>query len=77
MPHMKYDDGLKAPVSYANFYIGNKVVLVPTFNDSNDQKALEIIQSCFPDRNVVGIDCHDLIYGGGALHCITQQEPVL
>ncbi|MDQ3076190.1 MAG: agmatine deiminase family protein [bacterium] len=76
MPHMVYDDGTKAPVSYANFYIGNTVVLVSQFNDSNDAKALELIQACFPDRKVVGIDCTDLIYGGGALHCITQQEPV-
>jgi agmatine deiminase len=57
MPHMNYDDGTKAPVSYANFYIGNGTVLVPIFNDPNDTKALEIIQSCFPDRKVIGIDC--------------------
>ena len=75
MPHMKYNNERKAPISYANFYIGNKVVLVPTFNDPNDEKAMAIIKSCFPDRNVVGLDCRDLIYGGGALHCITQQEP--
>lgn len=80
MPHMNYDDCEKhnsknAPVSYANFYIGNKTVLVSLFNDENDEKAMAIIESCFPDRNVVGIDCRDLIYGGGALHCITQQEP--
>jgi agmatine deiminase len=82
MPHMYYDDGekhnsKKAPVSYANFYIGNKTVLVSIFNDENDEKALSIIKSCFPDRNVIGIDCTDLIYGGGALHCITQQEPAV
>ena len=82
MPHMHYNDGdknhsnMKAPVSYVNFYIGNKVVLVPTFNDPNDQKALSIIKSCFPSREVIGIDCRDVIYGGGTLHCITQQEPV-
>ena len=75
MPHMKYDDGSKAPVSYANFYIGNSVVLVPTYNDVNDKKALDIIQMCFPDKKIIGIDCRDIIYGGGALHCITQQEP--
>ncbi|OGJ08989.1 hypothetical protein A2356_02840 [Candidatus Nomurabacteria bacterium RIFOXYB1_FULL_39_16] len=75
MPHMKYDDDKKAPVSYANFYIGNRTVLVSLFNDENDEKAISIIKSCFPDREVVGIDCTDLIYGGGALHCITQQEP--
>lgn len=77
MPHMNYEDGTKAPVSYANFYIGNKVVLVPTFKDVNDEKAISIIKSCFSDRNVVGIDCTDIIYGGGAIHCITQQEPAV
>ncbi len=82
MPHMHYEDGDKeyhgkqAPVSYTNFYIGNKTVLVSIFNDENDERAIEIIRSCFPDRNIVGIDCRDLIYGGGAIHCITQQEIV-
>lgn len=82
MPHMKYDEGekkhrgIQAPVSYTNFYIGNKTVLVSIFNDENDAKAIAIIKECFPDRKVVGIDCRDLIYGGGAIHCITQQEPV-
>jgi len=81
MPHMTYSDGdkehngKKAPVSYANFYIGNKTVLVSLFDDNNDEKAISIIKSCFPEREVVGIDCTDLIYGGGAIHCITQQEP--
>ena len=83
MPHMYYSEGekkhngLQAPVSYTNFYIGNKTVLVSIFNDKNDEKALEIIQSCFPERKIVGIDCRDLVYGGGAIHCITQQEPEL
>lgn len=77
MPHMNYDDGTKAPVSYTNFYIGNKIILVPIFNDPNDKKALLTIQSCFLDRNVVGINCTDIIYGGGAIHCITQQEPAI
>ncbi len=82
MPHMHYEDGdknqhdIKAPVSYVNFYIGNKAVLVPTFSDPSDEKALSIIKSCFPEREVVSIDCRDLIYGGGAVHCITQQEPL-
>jgi agmatine deiminase len=75
MPHMRYDDGRKAPVSYANFYIGNKVVLVPTFADPNDKTALEIIQNCFPGRKILGIDCREIIYGGGGIHCITQQQP--
>lgn len=76
MPHMKYSNGKKAPASYTNFYISNKVVLAPTFKDSNDDKALQIIQSCFPERKVIPIDCSELIYGGGALHCITQQVPL-
>ena len=82
MPHINFRDaavglvkGEKAPVSYANFYIGNGVVLASVFNDPNDEAALKIIQSCFPDRKVVGIDCSDIIYGGGAIHCMTQQQP--
>ncbi len=75
MPHMKYDNGKKAPVSYINGYIGNTVVLVETFNDPNDTKAIETWQSLFPDRKVVPIDCREIIYGGGALHCMSQQQP--
>lgn len=76
MPHMNYDTGEKAPASYANFYIGNTVVLVPIFNDPNDNKALEILANVFPTRKVIGIDCSDVIYGGGAIHCVTQQLPL-
>ena len=75
MPHVRYDDGSKAPVSYTNFYIGNTVVLAATFNDENDGEALEILRGSFPGREVEGIDCSDIIYGGGALHCMTQQQP--
>lgn len=75
MPHMRYEDGSKAPVSYTNFYIGNKVVLAATFNDENDEAALRIIGDCFPGRRIAAIDCSDIIYGGGAVHCITQQQP--
>lgn len=74
MPHMNYDNGEKAPVSYANFYIGNFVVLMSIFNDPNDEKAKEIIQSVFPNRKIIGIDCSKIIYGGGAIHCMTMQE---
>ncbi len=77
MPHMLYDDGNKAPVSYCNFYIGNETVLMAKFNDPNDAKAEKIIQSCFSDRKVVAIDCSEVIYGGGAIHCMTQQEPAV
>jgi agmatine deiminase len=62
--------------SYANFYIGNEVVLVPLFNPRTDDTALEILRGLFPTRSVQGIDCRDLIYGAGALHCITQQQPL-
>ena len=75
MPKINYDDGKRAPASYANFYIANKIVLVPQFNDKNDKIALDIIQSQFPKRKAIGIDCTDLIYGGGTIHCITQQQP--
>ena len=75
MPHMRYDDGTKAPVSYTNFYIGNNVVLAATFNDENDKAALRVIADCLPGRRIVAIDCSDIIYGGGAVHCMTQQQP--
>ena len=65
----------RLPASYANFYIGNTAVLVPTFNDPNDSKALGTLQELFPKRKVVGIDCESLVYGLGAIHCVTQQQP--
>ena len=67
--------GQRLPASYANFYIANALVLVPTFNDPNDRLALSAIADCFPDRTVTGIHATDLIWGLGALHCLTQQEP--
>jgi agmatine deiminase len=75
MPHMNFDDGTKAPVSYNNFYVGNTVILAAKFNDENDDKALGTVQACFPDRKVIAIDCRDIIYGGGTLHCMSQQQP--
>ena len=68
-------DGQRLPASYANFYLANGTVLVPTFNDPNDRVALNILQDLFPDRRVAGIHSLDLIWGLGALHCMTQQEP--
>jgi agmatine deiminase len=65
----------RLPASYLNFYIANKVVLVPTYKHKNDRLAQKIIQRAFPGRKVVGIDCRDLIYGMGALHCVMQQQP--
>ncbi len=70
-------DGQRLPASYANFYIANGVVLVPTFNDVNDRVALNILAELFPDRTVVGIHSVDLVWGLGTLHCLTQQQPAM
>ena len=67
--------GERLPASYANFYIANGVVIVPTFNDPNDRVALSILAAEFPSRQVVGIHAVDLVWGLGTLHCLTQQEP--
>jgi agmatine deiminase len=67
--------GQRLPASYANFYIGNERVLVPTFNDLHDRQALGILGELFPDRHVIGIHAVDLVWGLGTLHCLTQQEP--
>ena len=67
--------GQRLPASYANFYLANGLVLVPTFHDPNDRVALNIMAEVFPDREVIGIHCVDLIWGLGALHCMTQQQP--
>jgi len=75
MPSPVYFEGQRLPASYANFYIANSLVLVPTFNDAQDRHALNIIASCFPTREVVGIHAVDLVWGLGTLHCLTQQEP--
>jgi agmatine deiminase len=75
MPAPVIFEGQRLPASYANFYIANGLVLVPTFNDPNDRLALNTIAECFPDRVVTGIHCTDFIWGLGALHCMTQQEP--
>ena len=75
MPEPIVFDGQRLPASYANIYIANGLVLVPTFNDVNDRTALGLLAELFPDREVVGIHCGDLVYGLGTLHCMTQQEP--
>jgi agmatine deiminase len=68
--------GQRLPASYANFYIANGLVLVPTFNDPNDRRALNILGDLFLDREIVGIHCGDFIWGLGAIHCMTQQQPL-
>jgi agmatine deiminase len=67
--------GQRLPASYANFYIANAAVLVPTFNDAKDRDALGVLAELFPDRPVIGIHAVDLVWGLGTLHCLTQQEP--
>jgi agmatine deiminase len=75
MPAPVIFEGQRLPASYANFYIANGLVLVPTFNDPNDRKALGILDSLFPGREVVGVHCTDLVLGLGTLHCLSQQQP--
>ncbi len=75
MPKCLNFDGIRLPASYANFLILNKLVLVPTFNDVNDRVALNTIANCFPDREIIGINATDFIWGFGTLHCLSQQIP--
>lgn len=75
MPAPVVFDSQWLPASYANFYIANGTVLVPTFNDPADREALNILAGLFPDREVVGIHCVDLVFGLGTLHCLSQQQP--
>ncbi len=75
MPAPLFFDGQRLPASYANFYIANAAVLVPTFNDPNDRTALGILGELFTDRPVVGIHAVDLVWGLGTLHCLTHEQP--
>ena len=75
MPRPLIFNGQRLPASYANFYIANKLVLAPTFNDPNDRMALATLARLFPDREVAGIHATELIWGLGTLHCLTQQQP--
>lgn len=77
MPDEVIYEDQRLPASYANFYIANQSVIVPTYRCNKDEKALQIIQDCFPNRNVVGIDSTDLIWGLGSFHCLSQQEPLV
>jgi len=77
MPAPVVLDGRRLPASYANFYVANGAVLVPTFNDPGDRVALGVLGELFPDRAVIGVHAVDLVWGLGTLHCLTQQEPAL
>ena len=77
MPSPVEYDGQRLPASYANFYIANEVVVVPTYRDKNDDKALSILTTCFPNKKVIGIDSTDVIWGLGSWHCLSQQEPLV
>lgn len=76
MPEPLYFDGQRLPASYANFYISNRYVLVPTFNDPKDRIALGILSELFPKRKVVGIHAVDLVWGLGTIHCLTHEQPL-
>ncbi len=75
MPGERYMEDQRLPMSYANFYIANNTVLLPTYRHANDAKAAAILQELFPNRRVISIDCTDLIWGLGSIHCVTQQQP--
>lgn len=75
MPAAVVYEEQRLPASYANFYISNAAVVVPTYRDKNDTRVLDILAGCFPDRKVVGIDSNDVIWGLGSWHCLSQQEP--
>jgi agmatine deiminase len=75
MPRPLEHEGQRLPASYANFYIANDLVLVPTYDPDRDEQAIATLQSLFTNREIVGIDCTDLVWGLGAFHCVTQQWP--
>ena len=77
MPAKIVREGMRLPASYANFYITNESVLLPTFADPNDAKAIAVLEKVFPTRRIIPIDCRELIWGLGAFHCLTQQQPAV
>ncbi len=77
MPPRVDKEGRRLPASYANFYIANRVVLLPVFGSPRDELAREILQQCFPDRRIASINCTELVWGLGAFHCLTQQQPAI
>ncbi len=76
MPRKILRDGLRLPASYANFYIANSCVLLPVFADTNDGPAISTMERLFPTRRIIPIDCRELVWGLGAFHCLTQQQPL-
>ena len=77
MPKPIYINKIKVPASYLNFYIANRIVLLPIFNDKNDKKVFSIFKKTFKSRKIIPVDCSELIWGFGAIHCMTQQEPFI
>jgi agmatine deiminase len=77
MPKKIVREGLRLPASYANFYVANSCLLVPTFSDPADERALSILGALFPTRRVIGVDCREVIWGLGTFHCLTQQQPAV
>ena len=77
MPGKIERENQRLPASYANFYIANECVLLPTFSDPNDAEAVDVLQNAFPTRRVIPLDCRELVWGLGAFHCLTQQQPLL
>lgn len=77
MPEPRFIDGHRLPASYCNYYLASGAVIVPTFRDPNDDRALQLLQDSYPDRTIVGVDALDLVWGLGAFHCMTQQQPAV
>ena len=77
MPRRIVREGIRLPASYANFYIANEIVLLPFYGESNDAWAESVLREAFPKRKIIGIDCRELIWGLGAFHCLTQQQPAV
>lgn len=77
MPAPNFQQGRRLPACYCNFYIVNGGVIVPMFNDPADDEALQVLQTAFPGRQIVGVDAVDLVWGLGAFHCMTQQQPAV
>jgi agmatine deiminase len=75
MPDMVFYDNQRLPASYANFYIANNKVIFPTYRCLADNEAAYILEACFPDREIIGIDSTDIVWGLGSFHCLSQQEP--